>query len=332
MPPQDLSRRRILRAATLPLLACALGPTRVIAQKAYPSRPIRIVIGFPPGTSTDYWARILAEGLRHALGQPVIVDNKAGAHGQIGAAAVKSADDDGYTLFYASLGTAVINLALYGKQLKYDTLQDFEPVAGLERSTLYLAVRKDLQVSNIKELVSWAASQSRPMTYGSGGIGTTSHLVMELLKKSAGFPATHVPYKGAGGAVTDLIGGQIDMMFDTAPTLLPQWRGGTVKLIATTAGKRVAAAPQIATLKEQGIDMDVHIWSGLFAPKGTPAPIIARLNEAINSEMASGAFKTGMEKMGAEPFGGTAQQFRDWVAKEIPRWASIVQESGATPD
>lgn len=332
MPSNDLSRRRILQAVSLPVAACTLGCGRVIAQEAYPSRTIRIVIGFPPGTSTDYWARLLAERLRQALGKPVIVDNKAGAHGQIGAAAVKMAETDGYTLFYASLGTAVINLALYGKRLRYDTLKDFEPVAGLERSALYLAVRKNLPVNNLKELIAYAAAQPAPLNYGSGGIGTTSHLMMEVLKKSTGMMANHVPYKGAGGAVTDLIGGQIEMMFDTAPTLLPQWQGGTVKLIGTSSGRRVAAAPQLPTLKEQGADMDVQIWSGLFAPKGTPASVIARLNEAVNSELSSGAFKGDMAKMGAEPFGGSADKFKKWVSEEIPRWTSIVKDSGATPD
>jgi tripartite-type tricarboxylate transporter receptor subunit TctC len=319
-----------MRAVMLTLAACILASFQALAQDAYPNRPIRLVVGFPPGTSTDYWARQLAERLRQALGKPVLVENQAGAHGQIGAASVKNANKDGYTLFYASLGTAVINQALYGKQLKYDTLQDFEPVVGLERSTLYLAVRKDLPVDNIKQLISYA--QTKPLTYGSGGSGTTSHLVMESLKKSAVFTATHVPYKGAGGAVNDLIGGQIDLMFDTAPTLMPQWRGGTIKLIGTTARKRVSSATELPTLKEQGVDMDVYVWSGLFAPKGTPESIVSKLNEAVNAEIASGGFKESMATMGAEPFGGSAKEFRGWIEKEIPRWASIVQKSGATVD
>lgn len=330
MYSHEIFRTRFLRAVVLTFAACTLGSFQALAQDAYPNRPIRLVVGFPSGTSTDYWARQVAERLRQALRQPVVVENKAGAHGQIGAATVKSANKDGYTLFYASLGTAVINQVLYGKELKYDTLQDFEPVVGVERSTLYLAVRKGLPVENLKQLVSYA--QEKPINYGSGGNGTTSHLVMELLKKSAGFKATHVPYKGAGGAVTDLIGGQIDVMFDTAPTLLPQLRGGTIKLIGTTAGKRVASAPEIPTLKEQGYDVDVNIWSGLFAPKGTPESIISKLNEAVNAELARGGFKESMAAMGAEPFGGSAKEFRGWIEKEIPRWASIVKKSDATVD
>jgi len=329
----DKNRRVLLRAGLVPLAGLALPNITAQAQTDYPSRGIKIVIGFPPGTSTDTWARLTALRLSAALKQPVHVDNKPGAHGQLGCVTVKNSEKDGYTLLYASLGTAAINPSLYGKRLQYDTMKDFDPIVGVEKSTIYLGVAKNIPVTNVQEMIAYVKANPGRVNYGSAGAGTTSHLAMEMLKKATGMQMTHVPYRGMANVIQDMLGGNLQFAFDAAAAMVPQWTAGNLRLIGVASSKRMSIAPDIPTIEEQGVpNFEVRLWSGLFAPAGTPASVIAKLNKAVNDELRAGTFGDTMRSVGAEPFGGTSNDFRKFVGSEIAFWAPVIKNSGAVAD
>lgn len=318
------------RAAITALGLAAFGVT---AHAAYPDKPIRIVVGFPPGQATDMIARIAAKKLQDAMGQPVVVDNKPGAAGIIGSELVAKAPADGYTLVVGSSGTMAINPSLYGK-LPYHPLRDFVPVSILSVVPLFLAVNPQVPAQTAADLVKLAKTSPSRLNYGSGGSGVTSHLTMELLKHDLGIDMTHVPYKGSPAAVTDLIGGQITTMIDTGPALLPHMRSGKLRILAVASEKRNAAAPNVPTMQEAGLGHFVApAWIGLAAPKGTPKEVIDTLYKALASSWRDAPdVNEQLNALGAEAALMKPDEFSKFIQSEIDKWAVAVKLSGAKVD
>ena len=303
------------------------------AQAAYPDKPIRLVVGFPPGQATDIIARAAAKKLQEVLNQPVIVDNKAGAAGIIGSEIVAKATPDGYTLLVSSSGPLAINPSLYSK-LSYSPVRDFEPVTLLAVVPLFLAVNPAFPAQTAADLVKLAKASPGKINYGSGGSGITSHLAMELLKHSQGIDLTHVPYKGSPAAITDLIGGQVQMMFDTGPALLPHMRSGKLRILAVGSRNRNPAAPNVPTMAEAGLgNFEAPAWIGLVAPKGTPREIVDTLNKALQAAWRDAPeVKEQMTALGAEATSMTTAEFGRYIQSEMEKWALAVKLSGAKVD
>lgn len=317
-----------LKAAAL-LLTFAAGA----AHAAYPDKPIRLVVGFPPGQATDVIARAAAKKLQDVLGQPVIVDNKPGAAGIIGSETVAKAAPDGYTLLVSSSGPMAINPSLYSK-LTYHPLRDFEPVTLLSIVPLFLAVNPAFPAQSAADLVKMAKAQPGKINYGSGGSGITSHLTMELLKHEQGINLTHVPYKGSPAAITDLIGGQVQVMFDTGPALLPHMRNGKLRILAVASKNRNPAAPDVPTMAEAGLGaFEAPAWIGLSAPKGTPREIIQALHKALDTSWRDAPeVRQQMTALGAEATSMTPEQFTRYIQSEMEKWGLAVKLSGAKVD
>ncbi len=303
------------------------------AQAAYPDKPIRLVVGFPPGQATDIIARSAAKKLQEVLGQPVIVDNKAGAAGIIGSEIVAKAAPDGYTLLVSSSGPLAINPSLYSK-LSYNPVRDFEPITLLAVVPLFLAVNPAFPAQTATDLVRLAKASPGKINYGSGGSGITSHLAMELLKNSQGIDLTHVPYKGSPAAITDLIGGQVQLMFDTGPALLPHMRSGKLRILAVGSRNRNPAAPNVPTMAEAGLgNFEAPAWIGLVAPKGTPREIVDTLNKALQAAWRDAPeVKEQMTALGAEATSMTTVEFGRYIQSEMEKWALAVKLSGAKVD
>lgn len=320
-----------LKAAAL---AVALAAAATAAQAAgYPDRPIRLVVGFPAGQATDMIARIAAKKLQDALGQPVVVDNKAGAAGIIGSEIVAKSAPDGYTLVVGSSGTMAINPSLYSK-LSYSPTRDFAPVSMLAVVPLFLAVNPAFPAQTAADLVKQAKANPGKINYGSAGSGVTSHLTMELFKHAQGIDLTHVPYKGSPAAVTDLIAGQVQVMIDTGPALLPHMRTGKVRVLAVAAKKRNPAAPEVPTMAEAGLgNFEAPAWVGLAAPKGTPQEIIDTLNKALQAHWRDAPdVRDQLNALGAEPSVTSPDEFSRYIQSEIDKWALAVKLSGAKVD
>jgi tripartite-type tricarboxylate transporter receptor subunit TctC len=330
----SISRRAALQAAAASLASIAApGALReALAQSPWPSRPIKMLVGTPPGDSSDASARQLAARLQTSLGQALVVENKPGAHGAIVGEAAKNAAKDGYTLLISSGGQMAINPSMY-KKLPFDPMRDFTPIAQINNGFLYLAVNTSLPIHNLKEFVAYVKERPGAVNYGSGGSGTTQHLTMELLKKRTGLDIKHVPYRGSPQVLQDLIGGQIAAAFDAGGSILPQARNGKVRLIGVTSPQRLANTPDLPTFAEQGLaGFESRVWSGLFAPAGVPADIIRRLNEAVNQILQMPDYIAFLRNGGSEPAGGSSADFARFVQAEIAKWAVVVQESGAQVD
>lgn len=330
MTPTPLTRRRLMRD-TLAIAAAGL-PLMGRAQADWPARPIRILIGTPPGDSSDASARQIAQRLAAILGQPVFVDNKPGAHGFIVGDLAKSAPKDGYTLMLSSGGQMAINPSLY-KKMPYDPVKDFVPVAQINNGFLYLAVNNSLPVRDLKEFIAYVKARPGKLSYGSGGNGTTQHLTMELLKTRADLQIAHIPYRGSPLVLQDLLGGQIACAFDAGASILPQARQGKVRLLGITSPTRVPSTPDLPTFQEQGMaGFEARVWSGLFAPAGTPPQVVQRLNAAMDQMLRDEEFVEFIRKSGGEPAGGSSEAFGRFLSSEIARWAPVVRESGAQVD
>jgi tripartite-type tricarboxylate transporter receptor subunit TctC len=326
---QSGSRRRALAL----LFATALGalPHISVAQD-YPDKPIRLVVPFPAGGGADNLARLIMARVSKELGQSLIIDNRPGAGGNIGAVAVAKSAADGYTLLYGTNGTHGINKSLYS-QLGFDPVKDFAPVSQMTRIAAMMTVNPKLGVNSMPELLKLLKSRPGKYTYGSAGNGTTSHLATELLKQAAGVSIVHIPYRGGGPAMVDLLGGQIDMLFDVTPSTGPQVRAGKIKALAVSTAQRAPGFPNVPTIAESGVaGFNVSAWDAIFAPAGTPQPIIDRLNKAIHVALADPALRQALSERGAEPSPSSSEDLAKHVAKELDVWGSAVRRSGAKID
>jgi tripartite-type tricarboxylate transporter receptor subunit TctC len=305
-------------------------PLQCLAQ-SYPSRPVRLVAPFPPGGATDVLARIVAEKLGDALHQSVIVDNRPGAGGNIGAEIVAKAPPDGYTLLMGSTALA-INVSLYRK-LSYDFRKDFAPVAQVAVVPNVLVVNPSIPAHSMTEFVAFARARPNPLNFGSSGNGSVGHLSAELLKLTAGIDVVHIPYKGSAPVITDLTTGQVDLAVESVLAALPQIRAGKLRPLGVTSEKRSALLPDVPTMEEQGLRGFLSSgWAGVLAPAGTPADIVQRLNAEIVKALQGPDVKTRMEGLGAEPASGSPAQFADFLKEDVARWERLVKASKATVD
>ena len=323
---QTLIRRLLCVIAALCLAATAIPAA---AQADYPNKPVRMLIGFPPGQATDTLGRAVAQKLSQQLGQQFVVENKPGAAGIIATQAAMSSPPDGYTLLVSSSGPLAVNPGLYSK-LPYDPIKDFAPVAGIAIVPLVLVTNPAFPVTNVKELVATAKAKPKAVNYASGGSGVTNHLVMEMFRGAAGIDMTHIPYKGGPPAVTDLIGGQVNVMFETSVAVLPFVKQGKLRALAVSSSKRISAAPDLPTVAELGYPGFSGVpWVAIMAPANTPAPIIAKLNGEVNKALNSKDIRDQFLAQGVEPMQMTPEELGAFVKSELTKWTKAVKDSGA---
>jgi tripartite-type tricarboxylate transporter receptor subunit TctC len=302
------------------------------SAQPYPDKPIRMVVPFPAGGTTDILARAVAQKLSESLGQQVIVDNKPGAGGNIGAQEVARSAPDGYTLVMGTVGTHAINPSLY-KKMPYDHVKDFAPVSLVASVPNLLVVHPSVPVNSVKELIAYAKANPGKLNFASSGNGTSIHLSGELFKTMTGVQMTHVPYKGSAPAVTDLLGGQVQVMFDNMPSALPHAKAGKLKPLAVTSAKRFPGTPDIPTMAESGVPgYEASSWFGVLAPAGTPKEIVNKLSTEIAKALKTPEMKKKLEEQGAEAVGSTPEEFAAHIKAETAKWAKVVKESGATVD
>ncbi len=320
-------RRRALAVATALGLAAAL-PGAALAQ-AYPGKPITLVVPFSAGGTTDILARIVGRALEGELGQPVVIDNKAGAGGNIGAQAAARAPADGYTLFMGTVGTHGINEALY-KKLPYSPLGDFQPISRVAMVPNMLVVHPSRPYKTVKELIEHARANPGKVNMASSGSGTSIHLSGELFKAMTGVDMTHVPYKGSGPAVADLVGGQTDVMFDNMPSSIQHVRAGKLRALAVTTDKRDPALPDMPTIAEAGVPgYNATSWFGLFTNRQVPAEVLARLSAATMKVLARPEVVKQMADQGATAHPETPAEFEAFIKAETAKWGPVVKQSGA---
>nr|MDP2190420.1 tripartite tricarboxylate transporter substrate binding protein [Rhodoferax sp.] len=307
------------------------------AQAPWPSKPVKIVVPFAPGGTTDILARAVAPELSKAFGQPFIVDNRAGAGGNVGADIVAKAPADGYTLLMGTVGTHGINKSLYSK-LPYDPQKDFAPVtlvAGVPNVMVMNADKaKAMGINNVPDFIQYAKAHPGQLNMASSGNGTSIHLAGELFKSMTGIFMTHIPYTGSGPAMMGMVSGTVDVMFDNLPSAMPQIKGGKLKAFAVTSGQRSAAMPELPTIEEAGKlkGFEASSWFGLLAPAGTPADVVLKLQQETAKALNSPAIKEKLLAQGAIPSGNTPQEFARFIDAEIRKWASVVKASGAKVD
>jgi len=314
------------------LAAIWLTGLAIIAHaQAYPTRPVRVVVAFSAGGTTDILARSVGQQLSERLKQPFVIDNKPGAGGNIGTEFVVRSAPDGYTLIVDSVGPIAVNPTLY-KGLTYDPLTDLVPIVKIADVPNVLVVHPSLGVKNFEGFIAYAKANPGKLNYGSTGIGTSSHLSGFMLCKRAGIDATHIPYKGAD-ALNDLLVGRVQFMFATIPSVIQHIQAGKLLPIAMSSAKRSRSLPDVPTVIENGLPgFEAGSWFGFFAPKGTPEPIIALLNRAVNDILAVPSIEKQLIREGADPVGGTPAEFGQFVQREYEKWKLIVRESGATPE
>lgn len=317
-----------LRRGLLALALCGLAG----AAMAFPTKPVRIVVGFPAGGPLDQHARLLSDKLQAVLGQPVMIDYKAGAGGTVGAQEVMKAPADGHTLMLANTGVMVINPALYGK-LPYGTLKDFTPIARTAMQPLALLVNPKVPANTLKEFMDYARSRPGQVNYGSAGNGGISHLVPEMFKTATGLFMVHIPYRGSAPAFTDLMAGQVQFMAESIPQAAAYHKQGKVKALAVTSRTRNPALPDVPTVMESGLkNFEVVGFYGFLAPAGTLPEAVAKLSDAFRQVLSMPDIRNRMVGQGADPAFLGAEDFAKFLAAEMPRWADAVQKSGAKLD
>lgn len=314
---------------TLCIALCVSFATTWVNAQPYPRQPVRLVVTFPPGGAPDILARTFSE--KAALGQPVVVDNRPGAGGNIGADAVAKAAPDGYTLVMATVGTHSINGALY-KKMPYDMVKDFTPIAHVASTPNLLVVNNDLPVKTVADLVAYLKANPNKLSFGSPGIGSSVHVSGELFKSMTGTSMTHVPYKGRQFAIPDLVGGQIQLMFDNMPSALPMAREGKIRAVAQTGAKRSPAAPEVPSVSETLPGFEATSWFAIFAPAGTPKEVVAKLNQEIQRVFKLPEVQDKLKALGLDPWPSTSEELAKFQATEIAKWAKVVKESGASAD
>ena len=318
-------------AATLSIV------TATFAQGAWPSKPVRIIVPFAAGGTTDILARAMAPELTKAFGQPFIVENRAGAGGNIGADLVAKSPPDGYTILMGTVGTHGINKALYAK-MPFDSQKDFAPitlVAGVPNVMVMNAEKaKSLNINTVLEFIAYAKANPGKFSMASSGNGTSIHLAGELFKSRTGIFMTHIPYRGSGPALLDLIGGNVDVMFDNLPSALPQIKSGKLKAFAVTSAQRSAAVPDLPAIEEAGKlpGFDASSWFGLLAPAGTPPEIVSRIQKEVTKSLGTTDMKEKLLAQGAIPGGNSPEQFNSFINAEHIKWAQVVKASGAKVD
>lgn len=320
----------LLTAAALPaILLAAASPARA---QGYPDRPIRLVVPFPPGGGADNLARTIMPRVEARLGQAIVIDNRPGAGGNVGAEFVARSAPDGYTLLYGTNGTHAINPSLY-RELRFDPARDFEPVSRMTSIATMLIVEPKLPVATVAELIRLARETPDRLNFASAGNGTTSHLAGELFRTAAGVDLVHVPYRGGAAAATDLMAGRVQMMIDVMPNALPLARSGRVRGLAVGSLQRFAGAPEMPTIAESGLPgFEASAWDGVFAPAGTPRAVVDRLATALQQALADPALVEALQRMGASPAVLARDDFARYIAASAQIWSQAVRASGAKVD
>ena len=325
-------KRRTLALAVMAAGAVALLPLGASAQAAFPSKALTLVVPFSAGGTTDILARVVGQYMSKDLGQPVIIDNRAGAGGNIGAQLVARAAPDGYTLLMGTVGTHAINQSLY-KKMAFDPIKDFAPISRVALVPNLLVANPSQPFKTVKEMIAYAKANPGKLTFASSGSGSSIHLSGEMFQQMAGVEMQHIPYKGSAPAMTDLLGGQTAIMFDNMPSAIGHVRAGKLRPIAVTTPNRSPALPNVPTIAESGVPgYSATSWFGILAPAGTPAPVIARLNASILKALADPDVKKKLAEQGAEPHGEKPEQFAEFIRSETEKWGKTVKVSGATAD
>jgi tripartite-type tricarboxylate transporter receptor subunit TctC len=325
-----MKRRSILQATAA--LAPSLAAQWAQAQDKYPSKPITWVCPYAAGGNADSRSRQVAQAMGAILGQPIIIDNKAGAGGNIGTEMIARGKPDGYTIGMGNFAPLAVNHALF-KKLNFDPINDLVPIALIERGPLILMVRNDSPYKSVKDIVAAAKAEPGKLSYGSGGIGGSHHLSGALFEHTAGIDMIHAPYKSGSAASTDLMGGQVHMMFEQMYTAMPAIQGGRMRALAITSKKRSPLIPELPTMAEQGYPaVEVLNWQGLIGPKGLPVNIVKLLNNACNQALQTAEVKEKILSQGNEIGGGTPEQFAALIKAEAPRWGKVVRDAKIEPE
>lgn len=324
--------KKIWRITALSLGFALLAAAPAQAQ-TWPTKPIKFIVPTPPGGSPDIISRLLADELQKQLGQPVVVENRAGGGGGIGMTAIARSAPDGYTIGYGNVNTLAINRTLF-KKLAYDVDRDIAPVAQFSATSNLLVVRPALEVKNVAELLAWIRKQPPgSVTGASPGVGTTGHMSLALFEQLTGVKLNHIPYQGSAAAYQDLIGNRVDIMFDNIGPLSTHVKAGTLKALAYTAEKRSALFPDIPTMQESGVkDFLMSAWGGIVAPAGTPKHVIQRLNKEINIAMKGKVMTEAFAKIGNTTVEGSVEDFTRFIGTETEKWAAVVKHTGASLD
>jgi tripartite-type tricarboxylate transporter receptor subunit TctC len=324
-----LLRRIVVGAA---ISATCLSGVTAIAQDAYPSKPIRLVVPFPPGGGTDQMARVVGNKLSETLKWTVIVDNRPGAGGNIGVDLVTKAPPDGYTIVMGQTSNLAVNPTLYAK-MPYDPIKDLAPITTVADAPLVLVVATSSKYKTLADVVAAAKAKPGELTFATPGNGTVAHLTGELFQKAAGIKLQHVPYKGSSQALTDLVGGTVEVFMSSVPTALSQIKGGKMRALAVTSAKRSAILPEVPSINEAGYKgFDANTWFGLAAPAGTPANVIARLNTEVNRVLKMPDVREKIRAEGGDVLGSTPEVFGTLVKDDVVKWGKVVRDSGAKVD
>ncbi len=311
------------------LMAIVLVAASHAFAQGYPAKPVRLVVPFPPGGAVDFFARVVANPLTEALGQPVVIENKAGASGMIGADLVAKAPPDGYTLLLGNIASLAINVGIYPK-MSYDPVKDFTPIIRTVDVNYVMVVHPSVPAGTVSELIAHAKANPGKVAYGSAGSGSLPHLATELLKALTGTDMIHVPYKGGGPMVTDLLGGSIQLVIGDQANLMPHVKAGKLRALAVGSPKRSANFPEIPTFAEAGLPgFEATAWQGLVGPAGMPPDVVRRLNEAFNKAMAMPDVRERLLGGGLDPVGGTPEDFGRFIRSEIVKWSKIAKDVGA---
>ena len=322
-------RRLAILAIALPV---ALAVPSIALAQTYPTKQVRVIVPYPPGGSTDILARVLAEKLTPALGQQMIVENRAGATGMIGAEAVAKSPPDGYTLLMGVNGPITIAPAIRSS-MAYDTLKDFAPVILVADAPKLLVINPSIPANTLQEFIAWAKSRPQPISFASAGVGATGHLACEMLKQMGGFEANHVPYKGGGPAVTDVIGGHVQFMFEVMPQLLPHVQAGRLKALGISSPERSKAIPTLPTIAEQGMPgFQSSTWFGILAPAGTPEAVVNRLNAEFAKALAEPDIAKRIADLGATSTPNSPADYARFLRADLEKWRRVVAQSGAKFD